>query len=173
MKPIISPNIRFRYNYQVGDYSIIDDFCYFSVNLQIGKFFHIAPHCLIAGGKDRKFTCGDFGALASGVKIYCASDDFRNDIGNILPADCTGIKDHVIKGDVILQNFVTIGANSVVMPKNLIPVGTVIGALSFVPTNFQFDSWSIYVGNPIRKIGNRNISNVLREVNEVRKKYNL
>jgi acetyltransferase-like isoleucine patch superfamily enzyme len=170
---IISKNARIRYSYRIGEYSIIDDFCYFSVQLRIGRFFHIAPSVTIAGGSDLTFTAGDYGALASGVRVFCGSDDFVNDLGNILPSDMSDIKTNVMKGNVTLGNAVTIGANTVIMPDNKIPNGVCIGAMSFVPSRFKFEPWTVYAGSPkLRVIKKRNKENVLREIREIEKRVN-
>jgi acetyltransferase-like isoleucine patch superfamily enzyme len=68
-----------------------------------------------------------------------------------------------------MENFTAVGSNSVVMPNNTIPEGTVIGALSFVPTGFDFKPWSVYAGVPIRFTSNRNKSNVMRQYEKIKK----
>lgn len=173
MLPIISNNSRLRCNYEIGEYSIIDDFCYVSVQLKIGKFFHIAPSVTIAGGKDLKFTAGNYGALASGVRVFCGSDDFVNDLGNILPASMSDIKNNVIRGNITLGDAVTIGANTVIMPDNNIPDGVCIGAMSFVPSRFYFEPWTVYAGSPkLRIIKKRNRANVMNQIDEINKRIN-
>jgi len=161
-EPIISEKIRVRNpdNFEVGHNSIVDDFCYFSTKVKIGKFSHIASGCSVAGGKDRSFVLGDYCSLSSGVKIWCSSNDFVNDlvIMNLKDID---VGDKMITGDVTIGNMSGIGSNSVVMPNNNIPEGTVIGALSFVPSNFKFKPWSVYAGIPIKFIKERNRKNVL------------
>lgn len=171
MKPIISPNIKVRCpeSFEIGKYSIIDDFCYFSTKVKVGKCSHIASGCSIAGGKERQFVLGDYSSLSSGVKIWCSTDNFTNDVVTIIPPGVGEIKNHLITGDVILGNFTAVGANSVIMPGNHIPEGTVIGALSFVPPNYQFKPWSVYAGIPIRYIKPRNRENVLGQVAEIEK----
>jgi len=57
-----------------------------------------------------------------------------------------------------------VGSNSVIMPKNNVPVGTVIGALSFVPVNFDFRPWSVYAGVPVRYLRSRNQESVMAQV---------
>lgn len=165
-KPIVSQNIRVRHPeyFVVGEGSIIDDFCYFSTQVVIGRYSHIASGCSVAGGADRKFTLGDFSSLSSGVKVWCTSDDFVSDIVTVIPRDFPPIKDHVISGDVTFERLTGVGANSVVMPGNHIPEGTVIGALSFVPAEFDFDPWTVYAGIPIRVVGRRDRDRVLRQV---------
>jgi acetyltransferase-like isoleucine patch superfamily enzyme len=99
---------------------------------------------------------GDFCSLSSGVKIWCTSDDFVNDLVTIVPEGVGPIKQHLISADVIFGNCTAAGSNAVVMPGNEVPEGTVIGALSFVPAGFRFEPWSVYAGVPIRRIGARN-----------------
>lgn len=170
-KPLVSKNIRVRYPeyFEVGEYSIVDDFCYFSTKVRVGKFSHIASGCSVAGGKDRLFVLGDYSGLASGTRIFCSSDDFINDITNIVPVELGQIKKG-ITGDVIMENLTGIGSNSVIMPSNTIPEGTVIGALSFVPSNFKFKPWSVYVGNPIKFLTYRNKENVMKQIGELHNK---
>lgn len=167
---IISKNIRVRHPelFEVGDYSIVDDFCYFSARVKIGKGSHIASGCSIAGGRGHLCTIGDFSSLSSGVKIWCASDDFVHDIVTIIPPGMENPKTHIISGDVTLGNYTAVGSNSVIMPKNAVPEGTVIGALSYVPPEFEFEVWTVYAGSPIRKIKARNKRNVLVQVEKLR-----
>ena len=74
------------------------------------------------------------------------------------------MKEHLIRGDVEFGNYTAAGSNAVVMPRNIIPEGTVIGALSFVPVAFEFQPWSVYAGVPIRYRRPRNRESVMRQV---------
>ena len=163
---IVSQNIRLRHPelFKIGEGSIVDDFCYFSTQVIIGCYSHIASGCSIAGGRDRKFTLGDFSSLSSGVKVWCTSDDFTLDIVTIIPPMFEPVKEHLITGDVILERLTAVGSNSVIMPCNHIPEGTVIGALSFVPPKFDFSSWTVYAGVPIKPVKRRNRDSVLRQL---------
>jgi acetyltransferase-like isoleucine patch superfamily enzyme len=49
-----------------------------------------------------------------------------------------------------------VGTNSVLLPGNTVPEGSVIGALSLVPAHFRFEAWTVYAGIPIRRIASRN-----------------
>ncbi|MGB8216487.1 MAG: hypothetical protein WCE94_04215 [Candidatus Methanoperedens sp.] len=175
MKPIISQNCRIRHpeHFYVGNYSIIDDYCYFSTRVRIGKYSHIASGCSIAGGVDRIFTLGDYSSVSSGVKIWCTSDDFTNDMATIIPEKFGKIKNHSISGDVKMGNLTALGSNSVIMPDNFIPEGTVIGALSFVPPGFEFKPWGVYAGIPVKFIKYRNKENVLKQCEELEKKIKI
>ena len=169
MKPIVSANsrIRHREHFVIGDDSIVDDYCYFSTRVRIGRCTHIASGCSIAGGADMKFEIGQYCSLSSGVKIWCTSDDFVNDVVTIIPSDLEPVKTHLIRGDVILDDYTAVGSNSVIMPNNHVPEGTVVGALSFVPASFEFQAWSVYAGTPSRFLRPRNRESVMEQVRKL------
>jgi len=148
----------------------VDDFSYFSTRVRIGRCAHVASGCSIAGGADRQFVLGDFSSLSSGVKIWCTSDDFARDLVTIVPPFAGGIKQHLITGDVTFAACTAAGANTVVMPDNHVPEGTVIGALSFVPAGFRFEPWCVYAGVPVRKIGSRDREAVLSQMAALRER---
>lgn len=170
MKAIVSPNTRIRYPefFTIGDDSIVDDFCYFSTRVTIGACSHIASGCSIAGGVDHQFVLGDYCSLSSGVKVWCASNDYVNDLVVLVPLGTGDIGDHPIKGDVIFEDYTGVGANAVVMPNNRIPEGTVVGALSYVPPAVKFEPWTVYAGIPVRPIAARNRTNVLAQADRLR-----
>lgn len=164
--PIVSPNIRVRVpkEFDIGGGSIVDDFCYFSTKVKVGRYSHIASGCTIAGGPSRLFVLGDFSSVSAGVRIWCTSNDYVNDLVAIAPPGMGSLKDGLITGDVILSNYTGVGANAVIMPDNAIPEGTVIGALSFVPPRAKLDPWSVYAGTPVRLICARNKKRVMEQV---------
>jgi acetyltransferase-like isoleucine patch superfamily enzyme len=174
MKPIISPNIRIRYPdcFDAGEFSIVDDYCYFSTRVKIGFCSHIANNCSIGGGRDRLFALGDFSSLSAGVRVWCSSNDFANDLVTIVPSAVTDIGENPITGDVVFENYSGAGANAVIMPDNIIPEGTTIGALSYVPTRFSFDPWTVYAGAPIRRVAARNRNRVLAQVDLIKQRLN-
>jgi acetyltransferase-like isoleucine patch superfamily enzyme len=156
----------------IGPYSIVDDFCYISTRVVIGVCSHVASGCSIAGGADYHFSLGDFSSLSSGVKIWCNSNDFVNDLVCIVPSEAGDVGAKPIVGDVSLGNYTAVGSNSVVMPGNHVPEGTVIGALSFVPARSNLEPWSVYAGTPVRRIGDRNRDSVLAQVAALRSRLN-
>jgi acetyltransferase-like isoleucine patch superfamily enzyme len=168
--PIVSPNSRIRHpdDFEIGPNSIVDDYCYFSTRVRIGDWSHIASGCSVAGGRERLFSLGDFSSVSSGAKIWCASDDFVNDVVALLPPELDDVKENLIVGDVALGDYTAIGANSVVMPRQEIPEGCAVGSLSFVPPAFAFEPWSVYAGVPIKLVKRRNRDSVLRQVERVR-----
>ena len=171
MKPIISKNIRVRHpeHFIVGEDSIVDDFSYFSTRVRIGRCSHIASGCTVGGGAAHEFRVGDFCSVSAGVRIWCTSDDFANDLVTIIPPDIESVKTHLITGDVRMEDFTAVGVNSVVLPGNVIPEGTVIGAMSLVPAHFHFEPWSVYAGIPIRRLRNRNREAVSDQATRLRR----
>jgi len=162
--PIVSKNIRVRYpeHFVVGPGSIVDDFSYLSTKIRIGAGSHLCAGITIAGGVAWQFVLGDYSSIASGSRIYCNSNDYANDLVTIVPAEA-GIDEKPIQGDVIFGNYTGLGANSVVMPRNEVPEGTVIGALSFVPSGFTLEPWSVYAGIPVKYRGERDRKRVLEQ----------
>lgn len=116
-----------------------------------------------------QFQIGRFCSLSSGVKIWCTSDDFVNDLVTIIPSDVEQVKTHLIRGDVTLDDYTAVGSNSVIMPDNHLPEGTVVGALSFVPVAFEFRPWSVYAGIPLRFLRPRNRESVMEQVRSLDK----
>lgn len=169
MKPIVSKNIRLRHPefFEIGDDSIVDDFCYISTKLRIGRGSHISANCTVAGGPAHTFTLGDFSSLSAGVTIWCSTTDYTRDLVIITPQGIGDLAQHRISGDVTMDRYTGVGANSVVLPDNHIPEGTVIGALSFVPSRFVFEPWSVYAGSPIRLIRQRDRAEVLAQAKTI------
>ncbi len=166
---VVSSSIRVRHaeHFSVGDHSIVDDFCYFSTKVRIGRFSHVANGCSVGGGAAHTFTLGDYSSLSAGVRVWCASDDFARSLVFVPPPGLEDVKEFLITGDVSLGRCTAVGANSVIMPVNAIPEGTVIGALSFVPSNFVFEPWSVYAGAPIRYLRPRDRAAVLRQLDRL------
>jgi len=135
---------------EIGDYSRIDDFCVVSGKVNIGRNVHFAPFCLVAGG-EKGIIFEDFSGLAYGVQIFTQSDDYS---GKTLTNPT--IPDHYkteSKKEVLIGKHSIIGASSIVMPGVILSEGTSVGAMSLIRKNTE--SWSIYLGDPAKKIKNR------------------
>jgi galactoside O-acetyltransferase len=137
-------------NISIGDFSRIDDFCVISGSIDIGKYVHITPMCLIAGGKNGVFIA-DFCTLAYGVKIFAQSDDYSGSTmtNSLIPQK---YKNECIS-KVTLQKHVILGANSVVLPGVELAEGTSGGAMTLFDKDTS--SWGIYVGTPAKRIKER------------------
>ena len=170
MNPIISKNIRVRHPelFKVGNFSIVDDYSYFSTGVIVGECSHIAAGCNVGGGSEFTFRLGDFCSLSSGVKIWCVSNDFVNDLVTIIPPNCPPISVNPLCGNVTFENYTAAGSNSIIMPDNVIPEGTVIGALTYIPYRFKMKPWSVYAGSPARLVKDRNKDRILAQIKQLR-----
>jgi len=132
---------------EIGNKSRVDDFCVLSGNISIGRYVHIAPFCLVAGGVEGVFF-EEFSGLAYGVKIFSQSDDYsgRSLTNPTVPAAYK----HEKKSRVTLRRHVIVGADSVVFPGVDLAVGCSVGAMSLV--NKSTEPWGVYAGNPARRI---------------------
>lgn len=141
---------------EAGDYTSIDIGVYCSTQLCIEEYVHIAPYVCIIGGKYSILTMGKFSGIAAGSKIVCASDDFTKKLLN--PQVPQKYK-NVINKPVVMKDFTCVGVNSIVMPGVIMKEGSVLGANSLLMEDTE--PWSIYVGNPARKIGDRDKESVV------------
>jgi len=146
---------------EIGDNSRIDDFCVISGKIKIGRNVHIAPFCLVAGG-EKGIIFEDFSGLAYQVQIFTQSDDYS---GRTLTNPTIPDKyKKESKKEVIIGKHSIVGAGSIVMPGVVLAEGTSIGALSLVRK--KTEEWSVYLGNPAKKIMNRS-----KDLLELEKQY--
>lgn len=141
------------YNYEeieIDDNSRIDDFCVVSGKIKIGKNVHITPMCLVAGG-EKGIVFEDFTTIAYGVQVFTQSDDYsgKTMTNSTIPKK---FKNEIMK-EVILKKYSIVGAGSIIMPGVILAEGTSIGAMSLVLKSTE--AWSIYVGNPAKKLKDR------------------
>ena len=135
---------------EIGDHSRIDDFCVISGHVKIGKYVHIAPFCLVAGG-EKGVTMDDFSGLAYGVHVFSQSDDYS---GRTLTNPTVSAKyKKERKAEVRIGKHVIIGASSIVFPGACLAEGCSVGAMTLVNKSTQ--PWGIYYGNPAHRIKNR------------------
>lgn len=135
---------------EIGDHSRIDDFCLISGTVVIGKYCHITPMCMIAGGRPGVYL-DDFVTIAYGVKIYSQTDDYSGKTltNSLIPKQ---YKKEILL-PVNLNRHVIIGANSTVMPGVSIAEGCSVGAMSLV--NKSTEPWGIYFGVPAKRMKER------------------
>jgi len=132
---------------ELGDYSRIDDFCVISGRVVIGRNVHITPQCLVAGGEPGIFI-GDFVALAYNVKIFSQSDDYSG--SSMTNSTVPKTFKREIMASVHVGRHSIVGAGSTTLPGVHLHEGTAIGAMSLVRKSTE--AWSIYAGNPAKKI---------------------
>ncbi|WP_370203414.1 acyltransferase [Alloalcanivorax venustensis] len=134
----------------LGDHSRIDDFCIVSGKVSIGRYCHLTPMCLIAGGSPG-ITFADFCTLAYGVKVFAQSDDYsgKTMVNSLVPAR---FKNEYL-AEVVLERQVIVGAGSIIFPGVTVREGCSVGAMTLVNKSTQ--PWGIYAGNPARRIKDR------------------
>ena len=147
---------------ELGSHIAIDMSVYFSVSAKIGDYIHIAPQVSIIGGADALLIMEDFTAIATGTRIICASDDFREGFLNpFIPREYR----NVINKPVIFKRFAATGVNSVVMFGVTLAEGSVLGANSLLTEDTE--PWGIYVGSPARRIATRDKKLILKGAKEL------
>lgn len=129
----------------IGDYSRVDDFCILSGKVSIGRYCHVTPMCLIAGGQPG-VELRDFCTLAYGVKVFAQSDDYSGEtmVNSLVPRKYKRER----FAPVLLERQVIVGTNSVIFPGITVAEGCAIGAMALVEKST--DPWGIYVGSPAR-----------------------
>lgn len=136
----------------IGDNTRIDDFCVLSAGeggIAIGAYVHIAVYCSLMGAAAIRLA--DFAGLSSRVAIYSSNDDYSG-ASMTNPTVPMRFK-HVTDAPVSLGRHVIVGSGSVILPGVVLQDGVAIGALSLVRRSCE--PFSIYAGNPARRIGER------------------
>ena len=125
--------------------------------LAVGVFLFMMMNAQQAGGGNGKMM--NFGKSRAKMSMGDKSVTF---------AQVAGLKEEKEELEEIVDflkepgKYTGVGTNSVIMPGNDIPEGVSIGALSFVPSNYKFEPWTVYAGRPIRPIKKRNKENVIK-----------
>lgn len=134
----------------IDDHSRVDDFCVLSGNITIGKYCHVTPMCLIAGGVPG-VTLEDFSTLAYGVKIFSQSDDYSGAtmVNSLVPKKYK----NELYAAVHLKRQTIVGTNAVIFPGVTVEEGCAIGAMSLVLQSTE--PWGIYAGTPAKRIKDR------------------
>lgn len=134
----------------IGDNSRIDDYCVISGNISIGKYVHIAPGCLVAGGEKGVYI-EDFAGLAYHVMVFSQSDDYSGmTLTNpTIPDEYK--RERKLK--VLIGRHVIIGSGSVIFPGVNIAEGCAVGALSLLQNSTE--EWGVYSGRPAVRVSER------------------
>jgi acetyltransferase-like isoleucine patch superfamily enzyme len=133
----------------IGNNVRIDDFCVLSAGkggIKLGNYIHIGIYSSIVG--EGKVEMEDFSGLSSHVSIYSSNDDYTGEhmTNPTVPSKYTS----VYSANVLLCKHSLVGSGSILLPGVTLYEGAVVGALSLV--NKDCESFSIYKGNPVKKI---------------------
>ena len=129
----------------------IDDFCILSAKgpIEINNFIHIGSHVLISSSK--RIELHNFCGIASGSKLYGSNDDYSGValLGPTVPEYLRQIKD----GQIICEEYSSIGAGLIVLPDVVLSRGSILGTLSVLKKTTE--PWTIYGGNPAKILKKR------------------
>ena len=134
---------------EIDDEGKILDFTFIDGKyVSIGKYTIITWQCLIEGRMHTRI--GNRCFIGPGTKILSSTYKFQGYYTcEFLPDECHDTE----WGDVTIKDDAYIGANSVIMPGITIGEGALVGSNAFV--NKDLEPWGIYVGSPVRKVGDR------------------
>lgn len=135
----------------LGNHVRIDDFTVISGSVTLGSYIHISQFCGIYGG-EKGIIMEDFSGLSSKCTIYATSDDYSG-CSMTNPTVPDQFKPGYIDKSVKIARHAVIGCSSVVLPGVTVDEGTSIGSMTLC--NKTTDPWSIYIGIPARKVGER------------------
>jgi acetyltransferase-like isoleucine patch superfamily enzyme len=147
----ISSNVEIRRPHLVtiGRHVAIDSGFYLTTQAEIGSYVHIGPYVTCIGGELGKLTVGNFSTIAAGARIICLGEEHLG-WGLVGPKIPKMYSDRKIGGEVILQDYVSIGTSAIVFPGVTMKEGSVLGAGSVLTMDAQ--PWTIYVGNPAKPL---------------------
>lgn len=145
---------------KIGNNVRIDDFCVLSAGaggIELGSYIHVAVYSSLIGAG--KIVLSDFCNISSKVSIYSSNDDYSGDFltNPTIPSEFT----NVTHADVFIGRHVIVGSGSVILPGVTLHDGVAVGALSLV--NKSCEEFSIYAGNPVKKIKNRKKELLIKE----------
>lgn len=136
----------------LGNHVAIDPWFHCTTQLETGDYVHISSHVSVIGGKQGLLKMGHCTNVSTGGRIICGSDEFKGAGIVSAPGLPEEFRDTLIVEPVIFENFVNLGASVTILPGVHLPVGVVIGAGSLVRKKDELEPWTIYAGNPLRKI---------------------
>lgn len=134
----------------IDDNSRIDDFCIVSGKVKIGKYCHITPYCLVAGGI-KGIEMEDYATLAYRVNVFAQTDDYSGSsmVNSLIPKK---FKTETF-AKVSIGKHVIIGTGSTIMPGVTVSEGCSVGAMSLITK--ATSPWGIYAGIPAKRIKER------------------
>ncbi|MDP4173530.1 MAG: hypothetical protein Q8933_06150 [Bacteroidota bacterium] len=165
---IIGKTVRIRRPelVSIGDNTIIDDFTYISCKLNIGNYCHIASNVNMSGGNG-EIIIGDFVGIASGCSLHPCSSDYliaSLDLPSVPPKYRFGGQCETI----FIEDYVLLGANTVVLPGVKLPEGFASAAHSTISKK-EYSPWTLYGGLNASKIIHRSpkkLKNVIQQMKD-------
>ena len=160
---IIGKTVRIRNpeNVSIGDGAIIDDFCYISGTVDIGKHCHIASHVNISGGGGT-LTVGDYVGIASGCSLNIQSSDYLT-ASFELPSIPENQRFGGYGSFIELGDHVLLGAHTVILPDVTLPEGVATAAKTVLRQKL-YEPWCLYGGDTGEKLIKRSHKKLLKHL---------
>ena len=150
----------------IGDNSRVDDFCVLAGEIDVGRNVHVTVFCNLAGGRSG-LSIGDFSTLAYGCHVIAQSDDYSGETmtNSTVPARFKSERSERVE----IGEHVILGAGTVVLEGVRLADGTAAGARTLFLKSSE--PWTIYVGQPARKLRPRS-KNLLTLAKEFERELN-
>jgi acetyltransferase-like isoleucine patch superfamily enzyme len=126
----------------IDDNTIIDDYTYISGEVILGKYVHIGPSCSLQASGSR-IIIRDFAGISAGSRIFASSSDYLS-CSLEYPTIPENVKFGGFSEEVILDSFSLIGANSVILPGCVVPMGFSVGTHARLTKFLEMKEWSYY-----------------------------
>lgn len=149
---------------KIGSHCAIDGFFWCTTALEMGDYVHIGPHVSIIGGADALVKMGNFSSLAAGCRVIAGTDNYNGD-GFQVPMVPEQYRDSTTIKPVIIENYVGVGTNVVILPGVKLAEGSVIAANGLVREDTE--PWIIYAGDPLRPVKRRKRDTILKAAEEM------
>ena len=139
-------------------------------NYKVGRWTYGVPE-VVSWDQGTKLEIGSFCSISKGVKILLGGEHRTDWIStfpfNLLWEEAKDIPGHPsTKGDVIIENDVWIGTDSIILSGIRIGNGSVVGARSVVTKDVP--PYAIVAGNPAKVIRYRFEERVIEELLKIR-----
>ena len=148
----------------IGSHCAIDACAYFTTKVEIGSYVHIGPYVTVIGGAESELIVENFATIATGVRIICKGEEHLG-WGLIGPTIPKNYSDRLVGGKVVIKQFANVSTNAVIFPGVTIGEGAVIGVNTVM--HIDAEPWTIYFGNPVRKIKVRDSQKMLAYASEL------
>lgn len=131
-------------NMSIGNNVRIDDFCILSGKINIGNYVHISAYVALYGRGG--INIGNFCGISPRSILFSASDDFSGEsmVSPMVPDYLTNVN----VAPIILNDYVQIGAGTIVLPGVTFGCGSVTGAMSLVLADTK--DWTVNIGIPTK-----------------------
>ena len=140
----------------IGDFSQVDEgvLIFAGEGVTLGRHVHLAFGASISGGG--RCEIGDYAGISAGVRLVTGSEDIHGGLTNpTIPPEFRS----VVRSRVQIGAHALLFTNTVVLPGVSIGEGAVVAAGSVVHRDLK--PWSIYAGNPLVCIGQRDPAPIL------------